>query len=345
MKNTLWSLLLIASIVAITVSACRKTPGPKSNDPFVPLDSIGTGGTGNSGSSGQSVAKLFEMLKTPPQIITVPAGVEQTVYANKGTELNFHPNSFKDAYGNVITSGDVQVSIVEMYQTGAMISNRASTTAEGELLESGGQIYISATMGGQEVFANSYGVGFAQPDSAVAPMSIFVGAPSTADTTVTWTVADTSKPGRTSTATTTTGAPGVPTTYRSRYIFDSCTTFGWINCDRFRSYTGTKTNVKITMPDSTYDKVNTTVFFTFPEINGVTQATEFDKTKMQFSLRQPSYQVPVDMNIKVVVMSMTKDGSIRFYQDTGIIVTDTMVIEATPTIMSLDSVKLMLSEL
>lgn len=344
MKNTLWSLLLIALIVAITGSACRKTPGPKSNDPFVPLDSMGTSGTGTSGTTAQSVAKLFSLLKSSPQIITVPAGVAKTVYADKGTQLSFYPNSFKDASGNIISSGDVQVSIVEMYKTGDMISNRASTTSNGELLESGGQIYISASMGGAPVFANTYGVGFAQEDSSATPMSIFVGAPSPTDTVVTWEVGDTARAGTTTTGTTVTGNPSIPASYRSRFIFDSCTSFGWVNCDRFRGYTGSWTNVRVTMPDSTYDRVNTAVFYTFPSVNGVMQATEYDKETMRFSLRSYS-RVPLDIDMKVVVMSMTKDGSIRFYQDIGIIVTDTMIIDATPVSMSLDSVKLMLSEL
>jgi len=48
--------------------------------------------------------------------------------------------------------------------------------------------------------------------------------------------------------------------YNSYYIFDSCTNFGWINCDHVFTQPTTEMTINIVLPDKSFDPTNTMFF-------------------------------------------------------------------------------------
>lgn len=298
---------------------------------------------------------LFSGFRTDPQEIVVTAGALQTVYGQYGTKLTFYPNSFKDAAGRILGKGLVTIKLREIYTVGDMIANRVATTADGKLLTSGGQVQLSATMNGHEVFANKYGIGFRQLNPSQKPMALFYG--DNADYAGNWTIAGNLATGTfvqgtqgsadttlivviTSSGVDTVVTHGVVTNY---YQFDSCDHFNWINCDYFYTPGAALTNIRVMMPDSSFDQSNTEVFVVFPGINAAARMTRYDPKKHSFELQQ-GYYVPVGMNVAIVAIS--KQGVSYYYSEkAGISTTSNMFVYADVALASRDFILAQLSKL
>ena len=110
MKQTLRAALAVCLTAAIIVVACKKS-------------------SNNTTGPTLSLNQLFAGLRTSPQNLSVTAGRDTMVFGANGTMLHFYTNSFKDASGNIVTSGTVNLQLIEMYKPGDMIANRATTTA------------------------------------------------------------------------------------------------------------------------------------------------------------------------------------------------------------------------
>ncbi len=133
---------------------------------------------------------LFTALRPTPQNLSVTAGREQVITGASGTMLHFYPNSFKDKNGHIITSGTVNLQLTEMYKPGDMIANCASTsTVDGFPLQSSGQINVSATMNGEKVYANKYGVAFKQTGTQT-PMALYYGNANSDNPVVVWNISE-----------------------------------------------------------------------------------------------------------------------------------------------------------
>ncbi len=210
-------------------------------------------------------------LRSTPQTYTVMAGRDTVIMGTDSTVLHFYPNSFMLATGDLITGGTITIQLIEMYTPGPMIANGATTaTTDGSMLKSGGQVYIKATMNGREVFANKYGLGFRQASASNQPMEIFYGSLGNVDSTVKWTVSDTTKNGTTAAGTTNDSSTSTTSNPHPSlmYIFDSCTSFNWINCDRFDE-NGASDKIFFQLPDDSYSNSNTVVFIVLPGTNSV----------------------------------------------------------------------------
>lgn len=328
MKNTTKAVLLFAAATLIGYS-CRKQENRVVSTPA-------------ASTSTHTIGEIFSALKPAPQKMTVQAGTATVLYGRAGTRLGFYPNSFKDASGNIITSGDIAIELVEMYKPGDMIANCASTVCGNSLLSSTGQVYIKATKDGKEVFANKYSIGFRQSAESSQPMQLFYSGNISPDSITTWNVDDSFSRAIgewvKSTARDTTLVPGYGTVISIIYKFDSCTNFYWVNSDVFYGGTGPKTSVVIHTPDDSYDSHNTAVFVVFPSVNGVVGASG----KKDFSI--PYFDIPIGMNIKVLLI--TKRGNDYYYAEkTGITVTDHQEVSLAPALSSLDDINARLSEL
>lgn len=158
--------------------SCRKTPTESLSTP-------------TQYQTAWTKSALFAGLRTEPFKFSVDAGVQSVGYGPQGTKLVFYPHSFKDASGNIISSGKIDIELTEMYTSGSMIGNNAVTTCNGQLLRSGGQVKIKATQNGKEVYANKYGIGFKQPDASSNPMELFYSNNNSLDSTTVWEEPDT----------------------------------------------------------------------------------------------------------------------------------------------------------
>lgn len=283
--------------------------------------------------------QTFNPLRSVPQGFTVNAGSAQVINGSEGTRLEFYPNSFKDANGNIITSGNISIELIEMYTPGMMIANRATTVANGELLISGGQIYIYATMNGNEVFANKYSVAFKQTGSSQQPMAIFYGNTNNSDSVVTWEQGDTTKVGIVTAATVADSF-----TKDSNYFrFDSCGKFKWINCDYFLRSSQTKTRISVVMPDGSYTQGNTQVYLVVPNIRSVMGVGGYDATTHSFGLAA-DYGVPVGTVVHLAVIAK-KDNNYYYSLQKDITVTENMTKTVTMTPLTLAGLRAALEDL
>lgn len=282
---------------------------------------------------------LFTEIEETPQSFSVTAGVDATIVGSRGTIITFDPTSFKDASGNVITSGTINIQLTEAYTPGQMIMNGVTTTTLGNNpLMSGGSVNIIATNATQqEVFANDYSISFKQPADNDQSMRLYTGL---VDTTriganVKWNDSATNFAERA--AKDTSGQVFY-------YEFDSCTNFNWINCDYFYSAPSPKTDISVVMPDASFNQSNTQVFVIFPTLNMVTSMYNYDTATHTFKFGYDSYFLPVGTNIKVVVLAAK--GTL-YYMDvqSSINVTAGMSVSTTMPTQSLTQIKTALSSL
>jgi hypothetical protein len=110
--------------------------------------------TSNSSKKQSALTDLFKNIAPPLQNFTVTAGQQQEITGEKGTKITFFPNSFKKKDGTIVTSGNVKIVLQEMLSGNKMILAKKTTTSNGNLLRSGGQIFINAFLGTEELIVN-----------------------------------------------------------------------------------------------------------------------------------------------------------------------------------------------
>lgn len=287
----------------------------------------------------------FAALRTAPQTFTVQAGRDTTLIGADSTILHFYVNSFSSITG-IISSGTVSIQLVEMYKPGDMIRNRATTTTfDWRLLQSGGQVSIAATMNGQEVYANKYGLAFKQPGGSSQNMSLFFGGAiginslDQTDSTRIWGLADTTQIG-----VATVGTQSIKFGGQNYFVFDSCTSFDWINCDRFYD-SAHVTSISVTMPDNSFSPSNTEIFLVFPAINSVCSISAIGNsyTPATNTFKLTHGQAPIGMRYELVVIA-NKNGSYYYYQASGVI-TANMAISAPLALETIEDIKARLAGL
>src|ERR1700748_1719213 len=148
---------------------------------------------------------------------------------------------------------------------------------------SGGTVNMFAHLNQQEVFANNYSLSFPQPGNSNSPMALYKGATTTAlpGAKNIW--------GDDSTGTVTSTRKDSVLQNSFFYAFDTCVNFNWINCDHFYAAPDPKTDVKVVMPDTSYNSANTQVFVVFPAINAVASMYAYDAATHTFSFGYPAY--------------------------------------------------------
>ncbi|MBE2288409.1 MAG: hypothetical protein IAE95_02555 [Chitinophagaceae bacterium] len=263
---------------------------------------------------------LFSDLRYEPQRFTVEAGRDTTIFSlDSNTVINFYPQTFRDANDNVFSKGMVGIELIEMYEPGDMILNRATTEASGnKILQSSGQVRIKASMNGKELFANVYGIGFKVVKAKVTgdSMSLFYGNTNNEDSVVTWTQS-TVNLGTRSVPTVRDSTAGPGSEKELYYFFDSCASFEFVNCDRYFGLTGVETSIAVDYDTKKFSRENTSVFLSLPEINGVVPF-------------RPEYNLKYPLGMKyVLVILAKKDGNYYFDMQSGTI-TENMRVKMNP---------------
>lgn len=343
-----------AALIALAGACSKKYKQPDTVEPNVvnPF-----GGPPGSVTPGSQLNKLFKDLRSVPETQCVTAGVLQVVQFKKGTILTFYPNSFKDKTGKIITEGTVCLDVVEMYNPGSMIANRATTETNEGILSSGGQVQIKATKDGQEVFANTYGIAFTQLEASSKPMQLFYGNSNNSDSVTKWVLSDTTQSGTvayetvvdTPSLTPTPTVPSPPPVPPApRYDFSSAIKFGLVNCDRFWEYPRTnRTTVLVELPDDSYGGYNTEVFVIFPEVKSVISGENLWDAPKKYRVGYENYdalQVPIGLKASVICIT-NKNDTYYYYEQADITIAKDMVITATPEAKSPDFIKARLEEL
>ncbi len=94
-----------------------------------------------------NINELLDTLKSPSQTFTIDIGQDASINGDKGSVINFPANSLLDAAGNSV-SGMVNIRLLEVFDKRQMVLNNIMSTSGGELLESGGVLFLEASKDG-----------------------------------------------------------------------------------------------------------------------------------------------------------------------------------------------------
>lgn len=266
-----------------------------------------------------------------PQRFTGNASSGFTVTGKKGTRIAFPADAFVDAAGNVV-SGTVEIGIIEILTKKDLLLSGVATEANGQLLESGGELYIEALQNGVRLYLNpENGLYSANPvrvslprDPAGNPtgMMLFKQGPRydqelLEDDSFTWIV------------------------FKERsqeligpYSYDfEIPEFGWINVDRFLGLPAdqlTFVHVQLT-PGSASGLQDVAVLMVFENLHSVIglnydPATQLFGTE-SFSL---SPNIPIGEQIAVVVIAKDTQDNLYFAKQDNITVAANDTYTLTP---------------
>lgn len=279
LKNPGLPTLVLALIFCLFFGACDKqeTPLPYNN-----------------------LEAFFKAKAPKKQLFTIDPSLTQTITGAQGTNVTFFSNSFTDATGALVTT-PVQVQLIEIFKKGDMILSEKMTSSYGYLLESGGEFFLKATSGGQEVFLNQdyqMIVPIVAATSNPSAMELFVLNLSLPDS-ATWIPADSSS----WVSVDTSGTIGGQTYPNYNFYFDGLT---WINCDYFWPNTSPRINLNIEPALSDVLLTSVRAYLVFNSLNAVLPAYA-QGTSLKVS------NVPTGETATIVIIGM---NSTQFYVGT-----------------------------
>jgi hypothetical protein len=275
---------------------------------------------------------FFSQVAPTRQSFNITAGQVQQIQGAKGTIVRFNANSFKRSNGQILNSGTVTIILQEMLTAPEMILANKTTTSNGQLLKSGGQILLKAYLGNEELLVNAASKPTVEiPTKTGDAMNLFYGTVKANDSLV----GDTSVNWNQDTTTVNVVQDSFGLSYN--FQIDS---FNYINCDKFYDQ-NPKSDVKITVP-ATFVDSNTAVFLYFTAINSVARVYKFDKTNNSFIL-DGGYAVPIGMNVKIVLVA--KKGTQYYYEIKSTTITSNFNTSMNPSSSDLNSIKTAISSM
>ncbi len=111
--------------------------------------------TTNPKVAEQQLKTFLSELNNPSQFYTVNTSKDTTITCKEGTQLYIKAHSFTQLNKELVT-GNVQLEVREAYSYTDMIANNLHTVSNGNLLESGGMIYLNAKQDNTPLDINIY---------------------------------------------------------------------------------------------------------------------------------------------------------------------------------------------
>jgi hypothetical protein len=314
------TIVLIAG--AFLFTACQKNI-----DAFVPDPLTNAPDTNwyNTITSPMAVTALQNDLKIKPAADSFEVN-NTTVDRNiGGMQLIFTPNCCTSSTGQAIT-GKVNIEALLIKNKGDMVLMNKPTSSNGQLLVSGGEIFISLNQNGQQLqLAPNGRVAISYADAAPnAKMKLFYG--------------DETTPGQFN------WVPSRDSIFASNQFYEMVSSkLRWINCDYFYDTTGTiRSTVSAHLPFN-YTNANTETFLVFKTIRSVLGMYADVPEKRFISARVPD-------KLAATVVAISKQGNDYFLGKeqitTGINVTaGNQKVSLTPVKTSLADIKAFLATL
>ncbi len=287
---------VILAIVSISIFAISCKPKPEPPHMGLP--------------DGQGLHDRFiDNRESNKQSFTMDAGTGGTITGTEGTKITFPANAFM-RNGNPAT-GNVEIELIEVYNRAGMLTMNKSSkgvrnNGDEEILQSGGELFINAKQNGDQLTLGAP----MHVESAIdeqgdfgKPMTIF-RAGDTQDSPDKWEEADEDQDGRPDPATF--GEVLVNGVWKIIYVFDT-SNFGWTNLDRWYSYTGALTTLKIDVPDG-YDDTNCQVFLTYDgEPKALANMDRWDATDQMFT--EHFGKLPIGQQVHLILITQI-DGEL-----------------------------------
>ena len=275
-----------ALIVSLVLVACQK------EDPEVivlpPIENP---------TPTSSISAFFDNnLESEKQTFTINPSTDYMVTGVNGTTLFFNANTFEDMNGNTV-SGPIEIEMIETQNNKDMLLwNLPTTTTDGQLLFSGGIVYVNVSQGGNQLSINDNApIQASVPSDNYIAMDYFTGSEDN-NGRFGWELDDTD-----TVTTNTADSTNWNTNFGGMFTFDfTIDSIGWINCDYFYGIGDPLTGVQVELPDS-FNGSNSAVFIYYSNLNSVASLYDSDEDGV-FDLGW-SYATPIGQNISFVVIS------------------------------------------
>jgi hypothetical protein len=286
MKAKLITLGFVAAAIA-TLTACKKSKdlpnGVKADD-------------------------FWASHKIEAQQFTGDAGTGFSITGAKGTKINFPANAFVDGSGNLV-SGTVTVSLKEVLSKKDVLLSGVWTEANGQLLESGGELQVKARKDGADLRVNPN----LNPDSGIVvevpkvmndqDMGLFIQEKRQDP-------GGGQQGGGQQNPSTWVPAPYYPFGNGPNSYSFTLPGFTWVNCDKFYNDPNPKTTITV-LPDFQDDSVVTDlqVILVFRNISTVI-TLPFNYSIQKFESYMNS--LPIGLQADLVLIGKDSGGYIQF---------------------------------
>jgi hypothetical protein len=245
-------------------------------------------------------------LAAQTQKFTFTAGTGTiTLTSAKGVKINI--NSAHLTKGGLPVTGTVDITYVEIFDKGHMLVTNKPTMGimpDGthNLLKSGGEFYIKATQGGQEL-ATTASITLLVPTALTGvldnTMTFWTGVVDN-DGELVWKNANDTP--------NTTGGRGVVQGEKNNY-YVSFGNFGWTNVDRFYSDPRTKTTILVRPPEG-YDNKNSAVYLSY-DGEGKNALAKLDKFTSEGLFSEHYGQIPIGLACHII-FATEEDGKWKY---------------------------------
>lgn len=281
-------LALFMLIALVLFNACKKE------------DDIADNNTNNNSNNTNAniVLDFFkDNLSDAKQVTLIDITTGAYIYGNYGTFIYIPACSFLDSDGDQVT-GTIEFELIEAQAKLDMLKlNKPTFTSDGQLLVSGGILYVNASQNGEVLNINpNCGLEVvAMPNysnnSQDGNMQYFSGDVGL-DGVFGWELEEED--------TVVTGQGGWNNDFDSTGFSFQIDSVGWINCDYFYGTQSELTGVEVELPDG-YDGSNSQCFIYYNSINSL--AGLYDGNQDGIFTLGASYSTPVGMDVKFIAIS------------------------------------------
>lgn len=312
MKNLLnYTALCLATLMFATSCKKKETTTPE-EDPVI----------NQPGYNNANAVALLSNLATPLQSYTISASGYNTFVCSNGTSIITYPNAFLTQSGGPVT-GVINIQVKDVLSKKAMILNNAIPVSNGQLLVSGGEVYINATQGSQKLKINPASSVYINVPVSGAPSNSMLefyaqGSSDLSNTNLNW---------ATGTASTTIAViqDSVSGPAFNYYSFE-CDSVNWTNCDYFYNLGGAKTTCTVNLTGS-FDNSNSVVFIS---MNGVNALARLSSGYSSLSQAFVSYTNSLPEGVTYTVVAISFDGTNYYYGSQAVTMSTNLVVSMPP---------------
>ncbi len=282
------------------------------------------------GSGYASVKDFFVQHGNPMQTFSINPQITNIITGSQGTSFTVLPNTLLDSV-NQPPSGNVTVQLIEIYTVKDMILSNKPTTSFGQILHSGGEIFIRFVANGISYYP-AQGINITMPNTGVGPAiqnaEIFWGIPDTTPPGIAW-VPDSS-------INITSDSSGNNYMYWLPNL-----NYNWINCDAFYA-SPPVTNVTVTTQVSggNGETVDMYLFLVFKNINSV-MAIYYLSSPNTYT----AYDIPVGMEAVAVGIGVGRITKKSYFGKTSTTVSQSQTVPLTITQTTANQIKIELQNL
>ena len=270
------------------------------------------------------IEKLNDLLEKPVYKDSITAENGGKIVTPDDVTVEFPANCCKGSGG--VCKGKLDIEILILKTKGELVSNDKPTVAKGDLLTSGGVVFINAKQNGVSVsVVSNKTISIKYKMRPVESGMKFFDGGRPDRFKFDWALINNREIG--------TWRDSSSQDVSGYQIFTD--RFGWINCDKFNAETNLTDKITVALPDS-FSNRNTGVFIVFKDILSVVKLAGDPQTR-KFTIPKNYKGLPIGRQVTVVVYGIIKDKTYFATQDLTIAATN--VLTMTPLPLSLEEIK------